>query len=346
VAIPAGIIADKIGLRKAAGIGTLILALGALFRATATNYNSLLLFTLVYGTGLGMVFTNLPKFVSLLVPPEKAGIATGFYSAGLMVGATLSMALTVPMALPLGNTVQGVFFIWSLPPLAAAILPWLVLKETPRSNIRETTKKRPRPTLSRILGDKHLWMVGILLLLHNFFIYTWTGWAPLLMQRSGATHELAGFITSLNFFMAIPAVLIVPRLAYRLGLRKPFLWGPGIIMGLAAWAAMHNTFTLGWILMIIVGIANGTRFPIILALPLEISDPDIVGAASGFILAVGYLGAIIGPLVSGYILDLTGSLQMSMIILIILSATATIISLLLPETGSRTKVPKKILRRA
>ena len=42
IAIPAGIIADRIGVRKAAGIGAIMIALGAILRSTSANPSSLL----------------------------------------------------------------------------------------------------------------------------------------------------------------------------------------------------------------------------------------------------------------------------------------------------------------
>ena len=59
VAIPAGLIADRIRVRKAAGIGAIIIAVGTILRGTATNFSSLLALTFIYGVGFGWSFTNL-----------------------------------------------------------------------------------------------------------------------------------------------------------------------------------------------------------------------------------------------------------------------------------------------
>ncbi len=53
VAIPTGFIADRVGVRKAAGIGAIMIAVGSILRGTATDFSSLLAFTFIYGTGLG-----------------------------------------------------------------------------------------------------------------------------------------------------------------------------------------------------------------------------------------------------------------------------------------------------
>lgn len=64
VAIPAGLIADRIGIRKAASIGAIIIAVGTILRGTASDASSLLAFSFVYGVGLGWSFPSLPKLVS------------------------------------------------------------------------------------------------------------------------------------------------------------------------------------------------------------------------------------------------------------------------------------------
>jgi CP family cyanate transporter-like MFS transporter len=335
MAIPGGIIADRIGIKKAVSIGTLVLVIGALSRAFATDYSALLAFTLVYGVGLGLVFPNLPKVVSASVPREKAGIGTGLYSAGFMTGAGLAIAITVPLILPVTGTIQGVFLIWSIPTIAAAVLWWIVATLHSPRIVGNASEVRYSLTLRSVLRSRNLWLVAILLLLHNFFFYTWAGWAPLLLRQSGATPELAGAITSLCLWIGIPVVLLVPRVAYRLGVRKPFIWGASIVMAVAALGAMYNTLALSWFLMLAVGVANAIRVTTILALPVEMTSREMVGIASGLVISVGYVGGLIGPLVGGYILELTGSLQGSMIILILVSVGAALISFALPETGAR-----------
>jgi len=336
MAIPGGIIADRIGIKKAVSIGTFVIAGGALSRAFATDYSSLLAFNLVYGIGLGLVFPNLPKVVSALVPRERAGIATGLYGAGLMAGGALALALTVPLVLPVTGTIQGVFLLWSIPSIVAAVLWWVVAAMHSNPVPGNTPVPRYSLAVREVLSSRNLWLVAILLLLHNFFIYTWIGWAPLMIRQTGATTELAGVISSLALWIAVPVALLVPRIAFRLGVRKPFLWGPGIVMALAAVAAIYNTLILSWFLMLLVGIANSVRFPTILALPVEMTAKEMVGMASGLMISIGYIGAIIGPLLGGYILDLTASLKICMIMLIAVSIGTAIVSFILPETGCRT----------
>jgi MFS family permease len=90
--------------------------------------------------------------------------------------------------------------------------------------------------------------------------------------------------------------------------------------------------------MALVGIAVNTRFPILLALPIELIPEGEVGTASGLILSIGCAGGIIGPLIGGRILDLTGSLDLSLLALTGISIATAVVAFMLPETGTRNRV--------
>ena len=338
LAIPAGLVADRIGIRKAAGIGAILIVVGTVLRGTATSTSALLAFTFIYGVGLGWSYPNLPKFVSTRVPREKVGFATGIYSAGIPLGAALALAITMPLVFPITNSYQGVFFFWSIPSIVAAVLWWTLVREPSSENRQDIVmSKVSRVTLGRILKRRDLWILSITLLLHVFFIYSWAGWSPALMMLKGATPELAGIITSTTLWAATPAFILMPRLADKLGIRKPFIWIPSVILAVVAWAAINVPLQMSWPLMILVGISNGAKFTTIMSVVVETTSKEEVGIASGLVLAIGYAGGIIGPLVGGRVLDLTGNLDLSLIILAAVSVVATGIVFKLPETGLRTK---------
>ena len=295
--IPGGFLADRIGVRKAAGIGIIIIAVGTILRGTATSASSLIAFTFIYGVGVGLSFPNLPKLISGWVPREKAGIATGIFSAGMAAGEALALAITIPLLFPITNTFQGVFFIWSIPPIVAAVLWWILVREPPHDNIPGEPVSRGNISLHLILRNKNLWLVAILFLLFCFFWNGWTAWAPALMMLKGATENVAGLIASICIWVGIPTVFFIPRLSYKLGLRKPFLWVPTIALALAAWGAIYMSIPLSWPLMALVGVALGAISPIIMTLPIEMMSREEVGTASGLILSVGSAGGFIGPLI-------------------------------------------------
>jgi len=322
VAIPAGLVADRIGARKAAGIGAIILASGAILRGMATDASSLLAFTFIYGVGFGWVFPNLPKLVSAWVPREKAGMAIGIISTGIPVGIAVPLAVTMSLIFPITNNFQGVFFIWSIPPILAAILWWILVKEPPQDRISDKMLSRAKIPLRQVLRNKAVWLVAILFLLHAFFTYAWYGWTPALLMLKRATPELAGLLTSVTAWVSIPAFFLMPRLSYKMGVRRLFLWVPAILLALVAWLAIYIDLSMIWLLMVVVGVADAAKFTTLMALPVEMMPKEEVGRASGLILSIGFIGAIIGPLIGGHILDLTGSLDILLLILMAISIPA------------------------
>ncbi|HEY56123.1 MAG TPA: MFS transporter [Dehalococcoidia bacterium] len=337
LAIPGGLLADRIGAKKAAGIGAIVIVVGTVLRGTATDASSLLVFTFIYGAGLGLSFPNMPKLISAWFPRERAGLATGLLTSGVLVGVGVALAATMPFILPVTGTFQGVFFIWSIPPIVAAILWWALVREPADGEVRAGSVSQGNTPFRRVLRNKSLWLAASLFLLHNFFFYSWTGWAPTLMRLKGTTPELAGLIASVAIWVGIPTAFLVPGLAYRLGLRKPFLWIPGVALALAAWGAISANITMSWFLMALVGVANLTRWIAILAFPVEVMPREDVGKASGIILSLGYVGGVIGSQVGGRILDVTGSLDHALLVLVAVSAAAVGVALGLPETGPGAK---------
>ena len=337
LAIPGGLLADRIGAKKAAGIGAIVIVVGTVLRGTATDASSLLVFTFIYGAGLGLSFPNMPKLISAWFPRERAGLATGLLTSGVLVGVGVALAATMPFILPVTGTFQGVFFIWSIPPIVAAILWWALVREPADGEVRAGSVSQGNTPFRRVLRNKSLWLAASLFLLHNFFFYSWTGWAPTLMRLKGATPELAGLIASVAIWVGIPTAFLVPGLAYRLGLRKPFLWIPGVALALAAWGAISANITMSWFLMALVGVANLTRWVAILAFPVEVMPREDVGKASGIILSLGYVGGVIGSQVGGRILDVTGSLDHALLVLVAVSAAAVGVAFGLPETGPGAK---------
>lgn len=332
-AIPSGLLADKIGAKKSICFGAVVVAIGTMGRGIANNYLTLLVFSLIYGLGFGWVFTNLPKLVSSATRTGRAGITAGIYFSGALFGDALALAITLPLIYHLTRTYQEVFFLWSIPAFLAAVLCWVMIKEQPAIQSSSSSVT----LLGKVLKNKGLWLVGILLFFHNFYFYTWANWGPQLMMQKGANPDQASLTTSLLLWVAVPTVFLMPKLAFRVGLKKPFLWVPGIALAFFAWAAIYANLTISWLIMILIGVVNITRFITILALPTEMVPAENIGAASGLIFCLGYLGATVGPIISGHILDLTGSLKLSLYSLVALSLIAAGIALFVPETSPNDK---------
>ena len=337
-AIPAGIVADRIGVKKATGIGLIVMAIGAIMRGTATNYISLLAFTFIYGLGFGWIFPNLPKVISTFERRDKVNVSMGVVNSGFPIGTALGLAITVPIILPIAKTFQGVFLIWSIPTIVAASLWWISVKEPPRITNNVETSKRGVNAFRKVISNKQLWLVTSIMFLHQYYSKVWTGWTPVLMMMKGVPPSSAGLIASTSIWVMIPTVLLVPRLSYKLGVMKPFLWLPSIVLAFAAWGATWVSVSMSWYLMALAGVFLATRYATLLALPIYIMDEMEVGTATGIFLSIGYIGGVIGPLIGGSILDTTQSLDLSLVTIAVISLATAFLAWRMTEASlmSRT----------
>ncbi|HEY0196269.1 MAG TPA: MFS transporter [Methanobacterium sp.] len=255
---------------------------------------------------------------------------------GVLGGVGIGLAITVPLLYPLTNSYHGVFYFWSVPLLVATVLWWVIVREPPCPNAEVEPEKIEYAEIKQTLGNKILWLLAFILFLHNFFFYTWSGWVPTYLLEKGVTLSVAGLMTSIMLWVGVPTVILVPILASGRDIpRKLFIWIPSLIFAFLAWAIIFASQFYIWLLMIIAGIVNILRFNTLLTLPVEIMPREHAGTASGVVVSIGYMGAVVGPMVAGQILDVTGSLQSVFIILIMLSVITTVFAFLIPSNSTK-----------
>jgi Cyanate permease len=342
VAIPAGIIADRIGLKKAIGMGAIIACIGAVLRGTASTYSGLLIFSIIFGFGMGWTFANLPKLARSCSSSQQTSFVMGIINGfGLLAGIGTALAITVPLIYPITNSYQGVFYVWSVPLVIATILWWIVVREPPCPSAEIESEQTNSVGLRDVLEDKTLWLLAFILLLHNIFFYTWSGWLPTYLLQKGFSLGISGLLTSIMLWVGVPTVILVPMLFSKGNISKKLLiWVPSLIFAfLAIWILYASELAI-WFIMVIAGVINILRFNTLLSLPVEIMPKKHAGVAGGVVVAIGYIGAVIGPSMTGQILDITGSFQIVFIILAVLSLITMSLTFLIPSNNKNAKNTK------
>jgi cyanate permease len=337
-AIPAGMLADRIGVKKATVIGAAMMSAGSFLRGAVSDYRLLYLFTGLFGLGFALVYPNLPKIAHAWFSREKVGLATGTYTTGIALGGTIPYVISLPILLPITNSSQGVFYFWSAPAIAAFVLCWILVKEPPRTEEPSYTVAKDRDSPLRMLRDRNLWFAALIMVANSTHFYVWASWTPSLMVLKGSTPEFASAITSIRGWAGLPAMFLIPFVSYKIGLRKPFFWGSGLLLAFTALWAIYVSSSWGWLLMVFVGVLVSGSFSMILALPAELSGGRSVGSATGMILSIGFVGGLIGPWLAGYLFDISGTLDWTLIGLFVIGLGWALAGALIPETGRRNRL--------
>ncbi len=194
-----------------------------------------------------------------------------------------------------------------VPAVLAAALWWTFLSDPPCESAGVEAVIVGLASLKRVLARADLWLVATLFLRHNFVLYTWVGWMPDFPTSVGASAKAAGWITSATLWTGMPSAILLSRFSARLHTRKLFLWVPSILPMLLSLLLLVIRPSIAWPVMLLAGAATSIRFNTILALPVEMVSAEQSASASGIVVIVGYMGALAGPLLAGFMLDSGGA---------------------------------------
>ncbi len=326
-AIPGGFLADRSGIRRSVTLGGAIATGGAGLRAVPGGTVLLLTAAVVFGLGLGLVIPNLPKLVSTRYGRDLGGFATGVYSTGLIMGSVAGVYLTKPLADVLGSW-RWALVIWAA--LGVCVVGAWTLWVSPA----HPSPRQSETGFRTLLRRRELWVLAFLFAAGNASYFFLVGnYPPYLASRGLGLDAALGQLTLL-IAVGVPAIFLAPILSDRLRARRPFLWGPHVLI--AALLLLIGRLPLVAIPAVSVGLglAEMAIFALVLLLPVDLFSSDEVGRGSGIVVSFAYVGALVGPLAAGIAVDLTRSFEGVLEAFALLSVLAAFATFALPETGA------------
>jgi len=112
-AVPGSLLVARIGERRTMLIGLALTALASAGRSASLDALTLYVATALTGFGVAVMQPALPALVRAWLP-ARVGLATAVYTNGMVIGATLGPALTIPFVLPwVGGSWRLDLVVWS-----------------------------------------------------------------------------------------------------------------------------------------------------------------------------------------------------------------------------------------
>ncbi|MDQ3779140.1 MAG: MFS transporter, partial [Chloroflexota bacterium] len=177
------------------------------------------------------------------------------------------------------------------------------------------------------------WWVALLFAEQGIAYYLLIAWMPAVYEDAGlSAGQIAALYATFNA-ATLPAILGFPTLSDRLGARRPAALIASILfvggaIGLAV-APLADPWRWLWAATLGAGVAG--VFAITLVLPAEIAPRGRTGAVAGMVLAVGYAGSALGPVIAGVVRDVTGSFATALAMMPLLGLGMVALSLIVPE---------------
>ncbi len=338
LAIPGGLLADRSGPGRVIGIGLLVAGAASALRA-ADGSPVLFAATLLVGGAIGVVQPALPRIVRERFG-DRVGFATGVYSGGFFLGTLLAVVGTSTWLLPaLGRWGwRGTFVFWGLV-AAATAAGWYRALEPGAAGGRGAVGAG---AFAAVLRDSLLWRIALLQMTNSAAFYTTNAWLTAYYESLG--WPLARAAAPLGVFSAVGAVagFLAPTLTDRARARRPTLLAACLLSVGGLVGLLVSPQSPAWLWSGIFGAGLYASFTIGLALPVDISPPARVATATGVALTVGYAGALVGPLLAGYLRDVTGSFAGGITAMLALTVAMTGAALALPETYGWTATARAV----
>lgn len=333
LAIPVGLLIDQIRIKRAIFVGLVLIALSGVLRGFAVNFPTMVLFVAIFGLGGPFISIGMAKTIAVWFVGEERGVASGIYLTGFFVGSGTVLALTNTLFLPLFGTWQATLVFYGILGFIFAAFWVLFAREGPLVLRKDTLLTTLKDGLSALLKEKYVWLVGLIAFMLFIAAYGFNSWLPTLLQLKGMTPALAGILASVPRWAGILGSVSIPRLG-KTGSRRKLLFililVQGIWVVLVVWVIGLIPLTM---VLLLYGICSAAIPPLTIVLLMDM--PNIgaryTGAASGVFFSFGAIGGFIGPLIVGYLADLTGTLYTGFLLVALVLELTLIFIVILRE---------------
>ncbi|WP_374442169.1 MFS transporter [Pseudomonas panipatensis] len=341
-----GLLADRYGRKPVFQWSIVLWGLASYLCSTAADVQHLTLYRVLLGIGMGMEFPIAQSLLSEMIPASRRGryiaLMDGFWPLGFIAAGCLSYfilplggwrSLFLLLAFPAVFVLAIRFLVpesprWleqaGMPEKADRALAGIEARVMRSLGLSSLPEPRPVPRLEgrrkgffsafaelwtptyrrRTLTVWSLWFFALL------GFYGLTSWLSALLQQSGFAVTQSVYYTVLISLAGIPGFLCAAWLVERWG-RKPscilMLIGGGLMA-----SAYGQTAVFGGSLALLIGCGLAMQFflfgmwAVLYTYTPELYPTSARATGSGFASAVGRVGSLLGPTVSGLILPVAG----------------------------------------
>lgn len=311
------------GLEKVLIYSFVAILVGHILRGSSGSLAWLLIGSVITFAGLGVGNVLLPPLVKKYFP-DRVGLVTSLYVTVVSFSTFVPPLVAVPVADAAGWHISlGMWAVLAL----VALVPWITMLVRHRtSSLPSPVVEEAEPTiLGRIWRSSIAWAIAVVFAVSSLNAYAMFAWLPqLLMQSAGVSAGEAGSLLSLYAAMGIPSALIIPVLTARMKNLGLLVYVGVLVFVVGDLGLLLVPETLTWLWVALAGLGP-LFFPLALVLiNLRTRTHEGSVALSGFVQSVGYTLGAVGPLVFGFLREVTGQWMWP---LLFLTATALAVTI-------------------
>jgi sugar phosphate permease len=280
------------------------------------------------------------KTIGVWFQGKNLGTAQGIGAMGMGFGLMLGPMISATVLSPWLGGWQNVMYFYGGVAVFFGIL-WMIFgRESPQANSLQNAVNRipAGEALSRILRNKYVWFLGLLLFFRVASVMGVTGYVPTYLKDLGWAEGSADGVLAAFYAISMLCVVPVSTLSDRIGMRKPVLLTGLVVSMISIGIIPYATGAGVWILMMLAGFLMDGFMALFTTILLETEGvgPALSGTAIGVVFTIAQLGSAISPPIGNAMASF--GQQWPFIFWAILGAIALIPFIFVKETGKRLRV--------
>ncbi len=307
----AGWLCDRFSVYRLMAAGILLWAGATFLMGFAGGFASLLVLRILLGVGESISFPGSSKIIARHVPPERRGMANAAVAAGIAIGPAVG---TLAGGLILGALGwRAIFFAFGMATLLW-LMPWRqAVQSLPKTGHHDAGARIP---IGALLTKWPLWSMSIVHALGNYCFYFLLAWLPLYLTRArGFSIAEMTMLATLGYAVQAACALGYGRFSdwwtrsgrSEAACRRAMMVASQLLAAAAIFglAFAHSALAIG-LLLCLAGAASAALSLNIYAVAQMFAGPRASGTWVGAQNAIGNLSGIIGPIVTGIVVQRAG----------------------------------------
>ncbi|RIO07261.1 MFS transporter [Mammaliicoccus sciuri] len=318
-----GVASDKFGAKITLFVAMIVWSLFSGAIVLVVGFVSLFIVRILFGMGEGPLSATINKMVNNWYPPSKRATAVGLANSGTPLGGAISGPIVGYIALHLGWRVS--FIAIMVIGLIWAISWWFFAKEKPdyieETKIDEKADIAPVTTfkLGYYLKNPTVLFTAFAFFAYNYILFFFLTWFPsYLVDARNLSIENMSLITVIPWvlgFLGLAMSGIVSDFVYKHTVQKGVLFSRKVVLVICLFLSAVCigisgivTTTAGAVTLVALSVLflylTGAIY---WAIVQDVVDSNNVGSVGGFMHLLANTAGIVGPTITGYIIQTTGT---------------------------------------
>lgn len=334
--VPSGMLGDKFGKKRVLVPGFILFGIFAAITGMMPTFFFFISTWLMVGVFQGFYYGPAYGLSTEAIPKNRITLGSAFINSGMAIGASAGYYISTYTVNVYGMNWRVPFFIMAVFVVLVGLAIVWVIKDKPKTSKEQSAAKTggEKFQFSQLFKNRNLLMnyITIFTSIYGFFVII--TWLPYYLEHTrGITGGEIAFVSSLVPWASIPAAIFFSWVADKMGQRRPVLliMMPLSILCVVSIVAFDSMAVLYAALIGYGLFGKLATNPILLAVVADNAPKTSLGTAFGLYNFIGMCGSILAPYITGYLTDLTGSLNTGFYFAAGLLVIGTISSFLIKE---------------